>query len=284
MVKERTREELPTPRLRALAKASATWGPFAEDFELERDGAGAALAWFDGKADGASRFVVFGRDDRGGLYAFWLREGKTPPDAPVVHLGDEGDCEALAKDEGSFLASLAAREGAPGRAQLLSWLEAEGIPPADEDDVRDAVEGLTPLLTALVEAVMAGRAVVDAAPPAAEAGATEIPIDPVVLLGGPAPKVKLPKRSGLEIIKAAGKVTTLFITPGLLGATLRPGGIDVLAASRAELREQLGPPDRTAAGYDRWDRGDVAWHVQWKGDRAQMLTLMWRPALPEHLR
>ena len=47
-------------------------------------------------------------DETGGLFAFWLRDGKTPPNAPVVHLGSEGEVRVLASSEGDFLSLLGA--------------------------------------------------------------------------------------------------------------------------------------------------------------------------------
>jgi hypothetical protein len=66
---------------------------------------------------------------------------------------------------------------------------------------------------------------------------------------------------------------------------LRPGGLDPFALTRTNAVTEFGVPHRADTSWHRWDRDDVAWHITWGDDgNVQMLTLMWRPALPSHLR
>ena len=99
------------------------------------------------------------------------------------------------------------------------------------------------------------------------------------------PSVDVPDDSGVELSQKRGMVTTAFITRGAIGNRMRPGGLDPFALTRTNAARELGAPHRSDSSWDRWDRDDVAWHVTWGDDgKVEMLSLMWRPALPPHLR
>jgi hypothetical protein len=73
-------------------------------FELVPD---TANAWF-GDAEAASRFAVFGNGPDGSPVALWLYRDLDPAQAPVVHLGSEGeDNILLAANVREFLRLLA---------------------------------------------------------------------------------------------------------------------------------------------------------------------------------
>jgi hypothetical protein len=115
---------------------------------------------------------------------------------------------------------------------------------------------------------------------------TSLPEDPCALLGQPAPTLRLlPGNTGVEIhFDREGRVTTVFLTPGDVAAGLRPRGLALLGLQRVDATAVLGPPTRSAAGWDRFDRDDVALHLEYTDGSASRATLMWAPALPPHLR
>jgi hypothetical protein len=276
------------PRLPAilhrLQAASTSWGYFAGSFELEGEGPGLALAWFDGDAGRASRYLVFGRDAAGGLYALQLEEGRAVDGARVAFLGSEGEVRILASSIREFLSLLALDPeelgdidvfepaGAPGHAALEAWLGAEGISPAQDP-----------------EALVAAAALA-AAGGAQQALLGEIPLDPVALLHQPRPSVRLKRDSGLELqIGKDGRVTTVWLKPCGLGLTLRPHGLALFQMDRATITAALGPPTRSNkasdTAWDRFDRGEVAVHVQFgAAGEVVLVTLMWIPSLPPSLR
>jgi hypothetical protein len=284
-------------RLEKLRIASAGWDAFAGNFEFADDPERSALAWFDGRREAAARFRVFGQEGSGGLYAFWLREGRQPPDAPVVLLGSEGETRVIASNEDEFLALLACDiadlgmdddepSGSPDHERYVAWLEEQGLSPAsDLEETMVSAELAYPGLDGLVAQAMAGQPLDVVVAPTESQRATVIPTDPIALLGKPVPSVHIATHSGLELSHERGRVNTVFITRGLIGNGLRPGGLDPFALTRPSAATALGAPHMAGTSWDRWDRDDVAWHITWGDDgNVEMLTLMWRPALPPDLR
>jgi hypothetical protein len=285
-------------RLEVLRTVSSAWGAFAGNFEFADDPERSALAWFDGRREAAARFRVFGQEGSGGLYAFWLREGRQPPDAPIVLLGSEGETRVIASNEDEFLALLACDiadlgmyddepSGSPDHERYLAWLDEQGLSPAsDPEETMVSAELAHPGLEALVAQAMAGQPIDDVVvAPTESHRATVIPTDPIALLGKPVPSVRLAKDSGLVLSHQSGRVTTVFITRGPIGSGLRPGGFEPFGLTRANAATELGAPDRADTSWDRWDLDEVAWHMTWGDDgKVEMLTLMWRPALPPYLR
>lgn len=66
---------------------------FAGSFEVNVDEYDAAKSWFQDIEEGYSKVKVFGTDGIQSLYAFWLNEGKTIDNAPIIYLGGEGEME-----------------------------------------------------------------------------------------------------------------------------------------------------------------------------------------------
>ncbi|HEX7446791.1 MAG TPA: hypothetical protein VF306_04555 [Pirellulales bacterium] len=103
-------------------------------------------AWFGGDTEAASQFAGFGAGPDGSILAFWLYAGPDASMAPIVHLGSEGQNNAvLASDFHEFLhlfgigygelgfEDLSAPPAEPGTARHLRlWLADEFniIPPA----------------------------------------------------------------------------------------------------------------------------------------------------------
>ena len=75
----------------------------------------------------ASRFAPFGAGADGSLLAFWLLSGADARNAPVVHLGSEGDhCMVLARNFRDFLRLFAIGYDELGFADL-------SMPPSDPE-------------------------------------------------------------------------------------------------------------------------------------------------------
>lgn len=285
-------------RLDGLRIASAGWDAFAGNFEFAADPESSVLAWFDGRREAAARFRVFGQGGSGGLYAYWLREGSQPPDAPIVLLGSDGETRVIASNEDEFLALLACDIAdlgmyddepvdSPDHERYLAWLDEQGLSPAsDPEDTIVSAEIAYPGLEAFVEQAMAGESLDEVvAAPTDSRRATAILTDPMALLGKPVPRVALGEDTGLQLSQTGGIVTTVFITRGPIGDGLRPGGLDPFALTRSSAATELGAPHTGDTAWDRWDLDDVAWRITWDDDGGvKMMTLMWRPALPPHLR
>jgi hypothetical protein len=78
--------------------------PISGCMKVRADDIGGLLAWFGGDATMASQFAAFGAGPDGSLLAFWLIDGLDARNAPVVHLGSEGDhCMVLARSFREFL-------------------------------------------------------------------------------------------------------------------------------------------------------------------------------------
>ena len=92
---------------------------YSGDFALVADGREALLAWFSGRRDLASQFVVFGADRAKSLYGFWLYPGRTLETAPVVYLNAERcDNTVLTSNLKDFLALLTLDRDEPGMLGL----------------------------------------------------------------------------------------------------------------------------------------------------------------------
>ncbi|MDB5100611.1 MAG: hypothetical protein JWM80_5032 [Cyanobacteria bacterium RYN_339] len=105
-----------------------------------------AEGWLGGP-ERAADFALFGHDPDGSLYGFWLYEGRTPANAPVVYLNaNHSNSSVLANDLEEFLALLALdvtdlgmyfdeadrpHKRSPGNAAFRTWLaDCFGIEPA----------------------------------------------------------------------------------------------------------------------------------------------------------
>ena len=109
-------------------------GYFSGRFKLGPEDAG---AWLGGPEQ-ASDFALFGRDADGSQYGFWLYDGRTPADAPIVYLNAAHDGSlVIAQGLEEFLALLALditdlgvfydeadrpRKHSPGHAAFVAWL------------------------------------------------------------------------------------------------------------------------------------------------------------------
>lgn len=93
------------PELRAVCDELDRVGyPISGRMEIRPDDFGGIVAWFGGDAEMASQFAPFGAGPDGSILAFWLLDGTDARNAPVVHLGSEGDrCMVLARDFREFL-------------------------------------------------------------------------------------------------------------------------------------------------------------------------------------
>jgi hypothetical protein len=102
--------------------------PYCGRFRLTDGGRDTALASFDGDVKAAAQFVLFGGDPDGSSYGYWLYEGRSLEDAPIVYLGSEGvGWTVLANSLDEFFSLLAVGEEEIGfAAPMLS--EPEDIP------------------------------------------------------------------------------------------------------------------------------------------------------------
>jgi hypothetical protein len=118
---------------------------FSGRFKL---GPASAEGWL-GSPERAGEFAIFGHDADGSQYGFWLYDGRTPDNAPIVYLNaaHQGST-VLAANLEEFLALLAMdvtdlglyydegdrpRKHSPGHAAFVSWLaECFGIEPAKQ--------------------------------------------------------------------------------------------------------------------------------------------------------
>ena len=192
MVRRRKRPETRLEGLR-IASVGGTLSPATSSSQTTPRAS--ALAWFDGRREAATRFRVFGQEASGGLYAFWLREGRQPPDAPIVLLGSEGETRVIASNEDEFLALLACDiadlgmdddepSGSPDHERYVAWLDEQGLSPAsDPEETMVNAELAYPGLEALVAQAMAGQPLDDVVVPTESQRATVIPTDPIALLG-----------------------------------------------------------------------------------------------------
>jgi hypothetical protein len=124
------------------------------DFELAGSGNDDALAWFSDDQEAASQFLIFGNDGMHSLYGYWLYDGKTIADAPIVYLNGEGaDNTVLANNLEEFVALLTvgkecvglyqswdeSQEPCPGIEDFRNWASSQ-LNIAVPDDPRDLIE------------------------------------------------------------------------------------------------------------------------------------------------
>jgi hypothetical protein len=115
---------------------------------------------------------------------------------------------------------------------------------------------------------------------------TELPEDPTALIGQPWRFGRLPEEgSGVEAhFDEDARVETLFLTAGTIASRLRPRGLALLGAPRADVIRALGTPTKTRETWDRFDGGDVGLHLEYTNTQVSRVTLMWLPGLPAYLR
>ena len=78
--------------------------PISGCMKIRADDCGGLVSWFGDDTKMASRFAAFGAGPDGSFLAFWLMGGRDAREAPVVHLGSEGDhCFVVARDFREFL-------------------------------------------------------------------------------------------------------------------------------------------------------------------------------------
>jgi hypothetical protein len=142
-------------------------GNVAGLFEFDTDGVESAQCWFDGDADAASQFAVFGRGPDGSLYAFWLHAGNNASHAPIVCLDSEGQgSQVIAGDFREFMQLLAIGYEEPGRYSSLEpdavrsalplrrWLKREFklVPPSTGNDLVAKAQSRHPNLDTWIRA------------------------------------------------------------------------------------------------------------------------------------
>ena len=93
------------PELRAVCDELDRVGyPISGWMKIRPDDVGGLVAWFDSDSEMASQFASFGAGPDGSFLAFWLLDGRDAEDAPIVHLGSEGDhCMVVARNFREFL-------------------------------------------------------------------------------------------------------------------------------------------------------------------------------------
>lgn len=115
------------PRLRTVPSelkdlydyAARNNGQVIADFEIKEDLQEMVAELFDDEEEPTNEFAMFGQDALGGLYGFWLYNGKSADDAPIVYLDAEG-CgnTVLADSVEEFLSLLSSGRNALGRIDL----------------------------------------------------------------------------------------------------------------------------------------------------------------------
>jgi hypothetical protein len=108
--------------------------PISGYMKIRPDEFGGLVTWFGGDAEMASQFAPFGAGPDGSILAFWLLNGTDTRNAPVVHLGSEGDhCMVVARDFREFLRLFAIGydelgfddlSRPPGNPESADWLRA----------------------------------------------------------------------------------------------------------------------------------------------------------------
>src|SRR5262245_26440492 len=102
---------LPAALVRLLEYQNSVHHFYSGSFELDHQGAMSVLYWFDKDVQTASQFAIFGHGGDGSLYGYWLYNGRTIENAPIVFLGSEGVGNTLlANTFEEFLALLALGE------------------------------------------------------------------------------------------------------------------------------------------------------------------------------
>lgn len=159
---------LPNLLVQLCAYSEQSDGFISCDFELTDSGAEDVLAWFDGNTAAAQQFIIFGSDGMHSLYGYWLYDGRSLAQAPIVYLHGEGVYNSvLANSLAEFLGLLALGKEMPGMvdawdataepcanvAAYRSWLDKElGIhPPADGRAIIEHARKEHPDLNAWIE-------------------------------------------------------------------------------------------------------------------------------------
>src|SRR5207249_2395571 len=89
--------------LRALCDYLDAHGyPLSSCFEICDWGRQDAASWFPGDPVAQRQVAIFGRGSTGSSYALWLVPTANPDEAPVVHLGSEGEFFVLAANAFEF--------------------------------------------------------------------------------------------------------------------------------------------------------------------------------------
>jgi hypothetical protein len=162
-----TDDPLPQPLLRLCEYDEQADGSISCDFEVAEASARKLGLYFGDEQLGSS-FAVFGQDELLSFYAFWLYEGKTLADAPVVYLSGEAEgTTVLANTFEEFLGLLGlgresvgnvgqwddAAEPCANAVAFREWLKSElGIePPADPAAVVAAAKQAHPDLAAWID-------------------------------------------------------------------------------------------------------------------------------------
>jgi hypothetical protein len=123
------------PELRAVCDELDRVGyPISGCMKIRADDFGGLVAWFGGDEEISSQFAPFGAGPDGSILAFWLLHGTDARNAPVVHLGSEGDhCMVVARDFPEFLRLFAIGydelgfddlSGPPSDPDSANWLRA----------------------------------------------------------------------------------------------------------------------------------------------------------------
>ena len=98
---------IPKLLLELLEFQNANDGFYSGGFELDDGGKKTANAWFRGDAATASCFALFAHEADDSWFGFWLYDGRTLANAPIVCLGGEGGAALLANSVEELLSLLA---------------------------------------------------------------------------------------------------------------------------------------------------------------------------------
>lgn len=108
-------ESIPVALSKLAEYAEGVTDRISCDFELTASGDEDLLAWFRGRPEAAKQFWVFGKDGMHSLYGYWIYEGRTIANAPIVYLNGEGsDNTVMANTLEEFIALLTLGEESVG--------------------------------------------------------------------------------------------------------------------------------------------------------------------------
>jgi hypothetical protein len=86
--------DMPSALLRLLEYQHSVNHFYSGSFELYHQRAMSVLYWFDKDEEAASQFAIFGHGGDGSLYGYWLYNGRTIGNVPIVFLGSEAEAGA----------------------------------------------------------------------------------------------------------------------------------------------------------------------------------------------